>query len=82
MTPSNRKQPNTNLFSRKEVEQIIISERLHLYNRMQPCGPAALRQHLHSLELVSVPSVSTIGRILAQNHLTHGRTGFYPEDYQ
>ena len=80
MTASNRKPQDNGLFSLEQVEQIIVSERLHLYNRMKPCGAAALRQHLHNLEVTPVPSTSTIGRILAKHCLSHGRTGYYPED--
>lgn len=69
------------LFSKEEIEQIIVFERLHLYNSMKPCGAAALKQYLHSREISPVPSAGTIGRILAKHCLTNGRTGYYPEDY-
>ena len=82
MTINNRKPKNDGLFLAEEVEQVIVSERLHLYNRMKPCGATALRQHLYGLEVTPLPSISTIGRILAKHCLTHGRTGYYPEDYQ
>lgn len=68
--------------TREELEEVIVQERLHLYNRSKPCGAAALRKHLNNQGLEKLPSVSTIGRILAQQFLTHGRTGYYPEDYQ
>ena len=32
--------------SKEEVEEIVIMERLHLYNHGQPCGPKALHQRL------------------------------------
>lgn len=67
---------------RQKMEKIIELERLHLYNHLKPCGAAALRRHLHDLGLSHLPSVSTIGRILAQKCLTNGRTGYYPEEYQ
>lgn len=82
MTANKEKLQITSLFSTEEVEQVIVSERLYLYNRMKPCGAAALRQHLYGLEVTPLPSISTIGRILAKHCLTHGRTGYYPEDYQ
>jgi putative transposase len=82
MTASNQKPQPTGLFSPDQVEQIIVSERLHLYNRMKPCGAAALRRHLHDMEVIPTPSVGSIGRILAKHCLTHGRTGHYPEDHR
>ena len=65
-------------FSRTEIEQIVILERLHLYNRCLPCGPYPIRYLLEEYGVHPLPSLSTIKRILSQNHLTHGRTGLYP----
>lgn len=62
----------------EEVEQIVVMARLNLYNQGLPCGPAALRRKLDTYyHLKPLPSVRTIGRILARNGLTHGRTGWY-----
>jgi hypothetical protein len=68
--------------TRKETEKVIEMERLHLYNRLKPCGAAALRKHLIARGMSNPPSVSSIGKILAKKCLTNGRTGYYPGDYQ
>ena len=62
----------------EEVEQIVVMDRLNLYNQGLPCGAAALRVRLAThYNLKPLPSERTIGRILARNGLTHGRTGWY-----
>jgi hypothetical protein len=82
MMTNNQKSRGSDLFTTEEAEQIIVMERLYLYNHLLPCGAVALKRHLHSLEGVPVPSISTIGRILTKHCLTHGRTGYYPGDYR
>jgi len=62
------------LYSREEIEQIVVMHRLYRYNRGRPCGANAVRL----LTLQPLPSVSSILRILSQNGLTHARTGVYP----
>lgn len=64
-----------------DIEQIVVMERLHLYNHGLPCGARAIRRKLDSENVEPLPSVTTIGRILSRNYLTHNRTGYYPEDY-
>jgi hypothetical protein len=65
----------------EQVEQIVVMARLELYNRDLPCGATALRQRLDQhYHLRPLPSARTIGRILARNGLTHGRTGWYDGD--
>ena len=59
----------------KEIEEIVIMIRLHLYNRGLPCGAKAIRQQLEDDGETSIPSLSTINRILRRNGLTHRRTG-------
>ena len=62
----------------EEIEEIVVMERLDLYNSALPCGAKAIRQRLEDDESVHpVPSARTIGRILARCHLTHARTGWY-----
>lgn len=68
------------LFSRAEIEEIVVLERFHLYNRGLPCGAKAIRNLLLQEGVRPLPSVSTIKRILSRNCLTYGRTGFYPGD--
>ena len=63
---------------KEEMEQIVMTVRLELYNRGLPCGPKSLRKRLDEYEQISsLPSESTIARILSRNGLTHGRTGWY-----
>jgi hypothetical protein len=62
-------------------EQIVVLARLHLYNRALPCGAGALRKYLaEEGEVMHLPSVQEINRILDQHGLSHGRTGWYPGD--
>jgi len=69
------------LCTAEEVEQIVILARLELYNRGLPCGAVAVRKRLDQFyQLKAVPSTRTIGRILARNGLTYGRTGWYKGD--
>jgi hypothetical protein len=71
----------THTFTRAEIEEIVIMERLHLYNWGNPCGAQAIRRRLDREGIQPLPSISTIKRILSRNCLTHRRTGYYPEDY-
>ncbi|CAB1060080.1 hypothetical protein D1BOALGB6SA_4845 [Olavius sp. associated proteobacterium Delta 1] len=68
------------LYTPEEIEQIVIMERLHLYNWGLPCGAKAIRRELDQEGIEPLPSISTIKRILSRNCITHGRTGYYPED--
>lgn len=61
----------------KEIEQIVTLVRLSLYNRGLFCGAQAIRWELEDLGVVPVPSLRTIGRLLARHELTHRRTGRY-----
>jgi putative transposase len=73
-----KKPLTTTSFSRAEIEQIVIMERLHLYNRNIPCGAKAIYKKLQEEAIRPLPSLSTIKRILTGRGLTHGRTGHYP----
>jgi hypothetical protein len=56
----------------EEVEQIVVLARLELWNRGQPCGAPALHRRLDEFyHLRPLPSVRTIGRILARNELVN-----------
>ena len=70
--------PQTNVHDERDrVEQIILLERVHLYNAGRACGAAALRRHLIEQEhLCPAPSVSKIGTVLREYGLTHGRLGW------
>ena len=64
--------------STEHVEQLVVMERLHLYNAGLPCGVAALRRHLREHDQVHpLPSARQIGQALKHRGLTHGRTGWY-----
>ena len=69
------------IYTPKDIEQIVVMQRLRLYNHGLPCGAQAIRRKLRIEGVEPLPSVSTIGRILSRNYLTHRRTGYYPEDY-
>ena len=60
------------------TEQVVTLIRLHLYNRGECCGARAIQRHMQELQKTTIPSLSTIQRILVRQCLTHGRTGFYP----
>lgn len=68
------------LYTKEEIEQIVVMERLQLYNRGLPCGAQSLRNLLEQKSVQPLPSLSTIKRILSKNCLTFNRTGYYPED--
>ena len=56
----------------EEIEQIVVMARLELWNRRVPCGAPALRKRLDEFyHLRPLPSVRTIGRILARNDLVN-----------
>ncbi len=62
----------------EEIEQIIVLQRLSLYNQGSPCGAKSIREQLcnRTEESIPWPSERAIGRILARHGLTHGRTGW------
>jgi putative transposase len=60
-----------------EIEEIVQLVRLELYNQAQFCGAQAIRWRLADLAVHPLPSVRTIGRILARHELTRRRTGRY-----
>jgi hypothetical protein len=66
-------------FPPADIEQLIVWERLYLYNRGLPCGAMAIRQRLDRQGVGELPSVSSIHRILSRNGLTHRRTGVYTD---
>ena len=60
-----------------EIEEIVKLIRLELYNQDLFCGAQAIRWRMEELEVMPLPSVRTINRILARHELTHRRTGRY-----
>lgn len=59
------------------TEEQVKFVRLELYNQGLFCGTQAIRWRLEELGADPLPSLSTIGRILVRNDLTHRRTGRY-----
>jgi hypothetical protein len=58
----------------QEVEQIVVIARLELHNRAAPCGARSLHRRLNEFyHLKPLPSMRTIGRILARNGLIERR---------
>ena len=67
--------------SQQDIDSIVVFTRLELYNPGLACGPKAIRKKLDlDYRVRPLPSERTIARILARNHLTHGRTGSYEGD--
>jgi hypothetical protein len=69
------------LRSPAEIEEIIVLTRLSLYNQCVSCGSRAILRRIDDECVRPLPSERTVSRILAKRCLTHGRTGYYPEDY-
>ena len=68
----------TNHFNRDEIQEIVKSVRLNLYNQGLLCGAKAIRIRMEQEGIQPLPSITTIKRILNRHGLTHGRTGHYP----
>jgi hypothetical protein len=66
------------LRTRAELRECVTFVRLELYNQGVPCGPDAVRRRLNELEVQPIPSRSVVAKIMAEDCLTHGRTGHYP----
>ncbi len=60
-----------------EIENIVETVRLRLYNKGLFCGDQAIRWELEEMGVQPLPSLSTISRILCRRDLTHRRTGHY-----
>jgi transposase InsO family protein len=60
-----------------EIEEIVKTVRLSLYNKDLFCGAQAILWELEDLGVKPLPSARTVNRILARNELTHRRTGKY-----
>lgn len=69
-----------NTRNKNEIKDVAICFRLDLYNNGLLCGGKAIRNKMRRAGVKPLPSVSIIQRILRDNYLTNGRTGYYPED--
>jgi len=67
-------------YTKEEIQEIVKMTRLELYNRGLQCGALAIKNKMQNDDINPVPSKSTIGRILSNQGLTHGRTGFLESD--
>lgn len=69
------------LNKREQMVCHITFIRHKLYNGLLPCGPKFIQKEMTKMEMNHIPSISTIARVLRDQYLTHGRTGYYEEDY-
>jgi hypothetical protein len=70
------------LLSKKEKWiELVTHFRLSLYNKGVACGEKTILEKMTEEYIRSLPSISTISKILGEQCLTHGRTGYYEEDY-
>lgn len=60
-----------------EIEELVKTVRLSLYNKNLFYGAQAIQWELEDLGISPIPSIRTINRILHRNDLTHRRTGKY-----
>jgi len=56
-------------------------ESLYRYNRGMPCGARMVLQRLEKCGIQKLPSLSFVSKVLRDSFLTHGRVGYYREDY-
>lgn len=61
--------------------EIVTHFRLSLYNKEVPCGSKAILKKMREENIHPLPSISTISKILKDQCLTNGRTGYYEGDY-
>lgn len=54
-----------------ELEEMVVMERLYLYNRSLPCSAGFIKERLEKCGIENVPSISTIKRILLKNDLVN-----------
>ncbi len=59
------------------VVEAVKLARLHLYNQGLFCGAQAISWELETMQVLPLPSLRTISRIVQREGLTHRRTGRY-----
>lgn len=72
------------IYDYSQREQTVLHVtciRMDLYNHGRKCGPVFIQKEMRKLEISKIPSTSTISRILMNQYLTNGRTGYYPGDH-
>lgn len=60
---------------------LVTLFRLSLYNKEVSHGAKAILEAMREENVKPLPSISTINKILKEQCLTNGRTGYYEEDY-
>ena len=73
--------PFDSLSKKEKWIELVTFFRLSLYSRSVPCGAKVILEKMAEENIKSLPSISTISEILREQCLTHGRTGYYEEDY-
>jgi hypothetical protein len=61
--------------------ELVTLYRHSLYNKEVHHGSKAILEEMREENINPLPSISTINRILKEQCLTNGRTGYYEEDY-
>ncbi len=73
--------PYGSLSKKEKWIELVTFFRLSLYCRSVPCGAKVILEKMTEEYIKPLPSISTINKILREQCLTHGRTGYYEEDY-
>jgi len=69
------------MWNKEEIRGFIVFVRLDLYNNGLKCGGKAIQKRMREMEIIPLPSVSKINRVLDEEWLTYKRTGYYPEEF-
>lgn len=54
-----------------ELEEMVVMERLCLYNRTLPCSAGFIKERIEKWGIKNVPSISTIKKILSKKDLVN-----------
>jgi len=65
----------------KKWIELVTFFRLSLYNQGVACGAKTILEKMTEEYIRPLPSISTINKIIREQYLTNGRTGYYEEDY-
>jgi len=68
--------------TKEDIEEIVKVVRLKLYNQALFHGAQNIRWDMEELNILPLPSISTISRILKRNCLTRKRTGKYESKHK
>lgn len=73
--------PYDSLSKKEKWIELVTIFRLSLYSQSVACGAKVLLEKMTEENINPLPSIFTINKILKEQCLTHGRTGYYKEDY-